>query len=70
MVAIYRVKLGNNSIVKDNHVIGKIVHESMKVNWESEAHFHDNDFNKKFGIDNQYFLPNMRLFTQQQKVLH
>ena len=37
----YKVKLKNNSIVRDNQIIGKVVPESMKVNWEAESHFND-----------------------------
>ena len=65
----YGVKLENNSIVRGNHVIGKVVSESMNVNWEREDHFKDTDFNNKFGIDNQYFSPKMRL-KDLQDVIH
>jgi hypothetical protein len=57
----YGVILKNNLIERDNHIIGKVVPESMKVSWEKEAHFKETDFNNKFGIDNQYFSSKMRL---------
>ena len=64
-----RVKLENNSIVRDNQVIGKIVSESMNIKWENEAHFKDTDYNNKFGVDSQYFSPKMRL-KDLQDVIH
>ena len=63
------IRLENNSIVRDNHVIGKVVPETMKLSWEKEAHFKDTDFNFKFGIDSQYFSPKMRL-KDLQDVIH
>ena len=40
-----RVKLENNSILKDGRIIGKIVSESMEVDWESN-YFQEKDYNK------------------------
>ena len=65
----YGVRLEKNSIEKDNHIIGKVVSESMKLSWEKEAHFKDADFNLKFGVDSQYFSPKMRL-KDLQDVIH
>jgi hypothetical protein len=63
------VRLENNSIIKDNHIIGKVVSESMNLSWEKEGHFKDVDFTNKFGVDSQYFSPKMRL-KDLQDVIH
>ena len=63
------VRLENNSILRDNHVIGKVVSETMNLKWEQEAHFKDADFNIKFGSDSLYFSPAMRL-KDLQDVIH
>ena len=65
----FGVKLENNSIVRDNHIIGKVVPGSMNIKWEKEAHFKDSDYNFKFGTDSQYFSPKMRL-KNLQDVIH
>ena len=65
----YGVSLKNNLIERDNHIIGKVVQESMKVSWEKEAHFNDADFNTRFGNENQYFSPKMRL-KDLQDIIH
>jgi hypothetical protein len=63
------VKLENNSILRDNQVIGKVVSESMNLKWEQEAHFKGADFNNRFGSDSLYFSPAMRL-KDLQDVIH
>jgi len=64
-----KVKLEENLIIHDKQVIGKVVPGSMKLSWETEAHFNDTDFNARFGNDNQYISPGMRL-KDLQDVIH
>jgi hypothetical protein len=64
-----RVKLQNNSIIRDDRVIGKIVSESMNVTWENETNFSDDDFYNKFGMDHKWTIQNMRL-KNIQDVIH
>ena len=58
-----RVTITGNSIMKDDSLlIGKIVRGNMKINWVKEKHFQDEEYNKKFGGHNPYFVTsNMRL---------
>jgi hypothetical protein len=65
----HSIRLDGNSILRDNNIIGKVVPESMKLNWEAEAHFKDPDYNLKFGRDSLYFSPRMRL-KDLQDVIH
>jgi hypothetical protein len=64
-----KVKLKSNSLIRDNQVIGKVVPESMNIQWEGEAHFGDTDFNSRFGSENKYFSTGMRL-KDLQDVIH
>ena len=57
-----KIQLNGNSIIKDSKVIGKVVSENMDIEWESEKHFEDKEFNKKWGGHNPYYVvPSLRL---------
>jgi hypothetical protein len=60
------VKLENNKILKDGHVIGKIVSESMEVVWESNGYFQGNDY---INTGPDFTIPNLRL-KNVQDVIH
>lgn len=65
-----RIELKQNSIFKDGRVIGKVVPGTMNIKWESEKHFEDAEYNKKFGGHNPYYvIPSMRL-KDVQNVIH
>ncbi|NOX67144.1 MAG: hypothetical protein GXO85_15440, partial [Chlorobi bacterium] len=57
-----KIQLNGNSIIKGNTNIGKVVPGTMNTEWESEKHFEEKDFNKKWGGHNPYYvLPSMML---------
>ena len=65
-----RIELKGNSILKDGSVIGKVVAETMDINWEVEKYSKDAEYNKKFGGHNPYYvIPSMRL-KEIENVIH
>jgi len=65
-----KIQLNGNSIIKDSKVIGKVVPGNMDIEWESEKHFEDKEFNKKWGGHNPYYVvPSLRL-KDVQNIIH
>jgi hypothetical protein len=56
------VSLKDQSIIKDDVMIGKVYPGNMNLSWVEEKYFEDKEFNRKFGGHNPYYvIPSMRL---------